>query len=51
MSIFGESKDVGTQGKMEDAALTQQKAAVIPTGIPGFDEALGHRVSLQATCI
>jgi len=42
MSIFGESKDVGQQGRMEDAVLTQQKAAVIPTGIPGFDEVLGQ---------
>ena len=42
MSIFGESKDVGQQGRMEDAVLTQQKAVVIPTGIPGFDEVLGH---------
>ena len=42
MSIFGESKDVGPQGRMEDAILTQQKEAVIPTGIPGFDEALGQ---------
>ncbi len=42
MSIFGESKDIGAQGRMEDAILTQQKTAVIPTGIPGFDEALGN---------